>query len=72
MSKRKLFEDVEELFVNKPTETFVTKTIGIESHEFLKKISFLYAKTSFSGLFLRKIWEFQAFQNLLYWGKSIN
>ena len=36
MSKRKLFEDMDELFLKKPTS--VTNTIGIEIPEFLKKI----------------------------------
>ena len=35
MSKRKLFEDVDELFVQKPSWT---KIVGIEIPEFLKKI----------------------------------
>ena len=38
MSKRKLSEDVDELFVQKPTWTSVTKTVAIESPEFMMKI----------------------------------
>ena len=38
MSKRKLFEDVDELFVQKPSWTSETKIVGIESPEFLKKM----------------------------------
>ena len=38
MPKRKLFENVDELFVKKPTWTSVTKTVGIQIPEFLKKI----------------------------------
>lgn len=38
MSKRKLFEDVDELFVQKPSWTSETKIVGIEIPEFLKKI----------------------------------
>ena len=34
----KLFEDVNELFVEKPTWTSETKTVGVEIPEFLKKI----------------------------------
>ena len=34
----KLFEDVDELFVGKPTWTSETKTVGLEIPEFLKKI----------------------------------
>ena len=35
---KKLFEDVEELFVEKPTWSSETKTVGVEISEFLKKI----------------------------------
>ena len=35
---KKLFRDVEELFVEKPTWTSNTKTVGVEISEFLKKI----------------------------------
>ena len=38
MSQRKLFEDVDELFVQKPSWTSETKIVGIESPEFLKKM----------------------------------
>ena len=38
MSKRKLFEDVDELFVQKPSWTSKTRIVGIESPEFLKKM----------------------------------
>ena len=38
MAKRKLLEDVDELFVDNPTWTSETKTVGIECHQFLKKI----------------------------------
>ena len=38
MSKGKLPEDVDELFVQKPTWTSVTKTVAIESPEFMMKI----------------------------------
>ena len=34
----KLFEDVEELFVEKPTWSSETKTVGMEISDFLKKI----------------------------------
>ena len=34
----KLLEDVDELFLQKPTETSETKTVGIEIPEFLQKI----------------------------------
>ena len=38
MSKRKQYEDVDELFVEKPTWNSETKTVAIEIPEFLKKI----------------------------------
>ena len=38
MSQRKLFEDVDELFVQKPSWTSETRIVGIEIPEFLKKI----------------------------------
>ena len=39
MSKRKKYEDVDELFVKKLTRTSETKTIALEIPEFLKKIA---------------------------------
>ena len=38
MSERKLFEDVDELFLKKSTWTSETKTVGIEIPEFLENI----------------------------------